>query len=264
MLSLLRPVWAYRGFVLSSVKREFKSKYLNSALGICWVVLQPLSMILVYTLIFSNVMQARLPGIDNTFAYSIYLCAGVLTWGLFTEITGRSVNIFLENANLLKKISFPKLCLPVIAISSALVNFTIIFGLFCIFLAVTGNFPGWVMLWILPLLGIQIMFSIGLGIVLGVANVFFRDVGQAFNVILQFWFWLTPIVYPASILNDTLKALLQFNPMAGLISSYQNLLLLGQPPEWQPLLPITLLGALLCTWGLFSFKRHGGELVDEL
>lgn len=260
----IRALWNYRGFIAGSVKREFKSRYLNSALGVSWVVIQPLAMILVYTLIFSSVMQARLPGVDSTFAYSIYLCAGILTWGLFAEITGRSVTIFLDNANLLKKINFPRLCLPVTVISSALINFAIIFGLFISFLVISGNFPGWVFLWMLPLLAIQVIFSIGLGITLGVLNVYFRDVGQAFGVVLQFWFWLTPIVYPASILSDTLKTLQQYNPMAGLISSYQNLLVLGQAPQWGSLKLVVILGVVLCVWGLLSFRRHGGELVDEL
>src|SRR3546814_13093902 len=86
-------------------------------------------------------MRAKLPGIDSTFAYSIYLCAGLLTWGLFAEIVGRSQNVFLEHANLLKKLSFPRLCLPVTLVLSSLVNFAIIFGLFTAFLVISGNFP---------------------------------------------------------------------------------------------------------------------------
>jgi lipopolysaccharide transport system permease protein len=110
MLSIFKALWAYRGFILGSMKREFQSKYRNSLLGAAWTVINPLAMIIVYTVIFSQIMRAKLPGIDTTFAYSIYLCAGVLTWGLFAEIVGRGQNVFLENANLLKKLSFPRLC----------------------------------------------------------------------------------------------------------------------------------------------------------
>ena len=113
MLGMLRALWVYRGFILGNVQREFQSKYRNSVLGAAWTVINPLSMIIVYTVIFSQIMRARLPGVDTTFAYSIYLCAGALTWGLFAEIVGRGQNVFLENANLLKKLSFPRLCLPV-------------------------------------------------------------------------------------------------------------------------------------------------------
>ena len=118
-MNLLKPLWAYRGFILGSVKREFQSKYRNSLLGASWTVINPLAMIVVYTVIFSQIMRAKLPGVDSTFAYSIYLCAGVLTWGLFAEITGRAQNTFLENANLLKKLSFPRLCLPAMVVANA-------------------------------------------------------------------------------------------------------------------------------------------------
>ena len=91
MIGATLSVWRYRGFVLGSVKREFQSKYRNSLLGAAWTVINPLAMILVYTVIFAEIMRAKLPGVENTFGYSIYLCAGVLTWGLFAEITGREI-----------------------------------------------------------------------------------------------------------------------------------------------------------------------------
>ena len=89
MLGMLRALWAYRGFILGSVKREFQSKYRNSLLGAAWTVLNPLAMIVVYTVVFAKVMHARLPGVDSSFAYSIHLCAGVLPWGMFVEIVSR-------------------------------------------------------------------------------------------------------------------------------------------------------------------------------
>ncbi len=102
MGNIFRALWAYRGFIVGSVKREFQSKYRNSLLGALWTVLNPLAMITVYTVIFSQIMRAKLPGVDSTFAYSIYLCTGILIWGLFAEIVMRAQNTFLEHANLLK------------------------------------------------------------------------------------------------------------------------------------------------------------------
>lgn len=264
MPDFVRPVWAYRGFILGNVKREFQLRYRNSLLGAAWTVLNPLAMIVVYTVIFSQIMRAKLPGVDNSFGYSIYLCAGILTWGLFAEITNRSQNIFLENANLLKKLSFPRLCLPVTVVATALLNFFIIFGLFLIFLVVSGNFPGVALLALIPVLAIQIAFSVGLGMVLGVLNVFFRDVGQLFGVVLQFWFWMTPIVYPATILPERIQQVLALNPMTGLMSAYQTILVRGELPNWHALWPVAVLALLLCIWGLRLFRKHAGEMVDEL
>lgn len=263
-LSLLRPLWAYRGFIIGSVMREFQSKYRNSMLGAAWTIINPLSMIMVYTVIFSQIMKAKLPGVDTTFAYSIYLCAGILTWGLFAEIVGRAQSTFLENANLLKKLSFPRLCLPVIVVMNAGLNFAIIFGLFTIFLVLSGNFPGWPYLALVPTLVILVVFAIGLGITLGILNVFFRDVGQFFGIVLQFWFWLTPIIYPASILPERIQPLMNLNPMARLIEAFQVILVKSQWPNWYSLWPVIVLAIILFVVGFRLFRRHAGEMVDEL
>ena len=265
MSAMLNALWAYRGFVLGSVKREFQLKYRNSLLGAAWTVLNPLAMILVYTLIFSQVMSAKLPGVDSTFAYSIYLCAGVLTWGLFAEIVGRAQNIFLEHANLIKKLSFPRMTLPVIVVLGAGVNFAIIFSLFLLFLLLTDNLPGWSLLAMVPILVIQVAFSVGLGVTLGVLNVFFRDVGQFFGIFLQFWFWLTPIVYPASVLPESVqRLLLPWNPMVPIIAAYQGIFVFGQWPEWSTLAFPGVVALVLCVFGLRLFRRRAGEMVDEL
>ena len=263
-VGLLRGVFAYRGFVLGSVKREFQSKYRNSLLGALWMVLNPLAMIVVYTVIFSRVMNARLPGTETPFAYSIYLCAGVLTWGLFAEIVGRAQNVFLENANILKKLSFPRICLPVIVVLNAGLNFAIIFSLFTVFLVLSGNFPGWVFLAVFPVLLLQVVFSIGLGVTLGVLNVFFRDVGQFFGIALQFWFWFTPIVYPLGAVNSDIAGVIALNPMTALVTAYQDILMAGQWPQWTALTPVAVVGLALCVLGMQLFRKRSGEMADEL
>ncbi|MDD4929089.1 MAG: ABC transporter permease [Gallionella sp.] len=264
MKIMLKSLWSYRGFIFGSIKREFQSKYRNSLLGAAWTVINPLAMIVVYTVIFSQVMRSRLPGVDGAFAYSIYLCAGVLTWGLFAEIVGRAQNTFLEHANLLKKLSFPRLCLPVVVVANALLNFSIVFGLFSLFLLISGNFPGLAYLAMLPVLCILVAFAIGLGISLGVLNVFFRDVGQFFSIVIQFWFWFTPIVYPASILPDSVRSLMSYNPMASIIVAFQDILVTGQWPVWTSLLPASIWAVAMCVLGMRLFRMHAGEMVDEL
>lgn len=262
---MFNSLWMFRGFVLSSVKREFQSKYRNSLLGVAWTVLNPLAMIVIYTVVFSRVMRAKMPGVDSTFAYSIYLCTGIIMWGLFDETIRRSQGIFLDNANLIKKISFPRICLPVIVVLNAGLNFVIIFSLFVGFLVLSGNFPGWIFLAVFPVLILQIVFSIGLGITLGVLNVFFRDVGQLMSIVLQFWFWLTPIVYPSTILPKKIYVIiLLLNPMAALINAYQNIFLHGTLPEWKALLPATLISIVFSVLAMRLFRKHAGEMVDEL
>lgn len=260
----LTSLYRFRGFIAGSVAREFASRYRNSALGMAWLILQPLAQILVYTLVFSQVMQARLPDVDKSFSYSIFLCAGMLTWGLFADIVGRGQTVFLDNASLLKKLNFPRICLPIILVLNALLSFGIIFGLFTAFLAVTGNFPGWAYLGIFPVLAVQSAFAIGLGMVLGVLNVFFRDVGQFFGIVLQFWFWLTPIVYPVTSLPEWAQPYVVWNPMAPVVMAYQGVFLRGEWPSLGSLWPVAVGAVVLCAWGALLFKRCSGDLVDEL
>lgn len=257
-------IWAYRGFIFGTVRREFKLKYQRSMLGAAWVVLNPLAMIVVYTVIFAQVMQARLPGVNTTFSYSIFLCAGITAWGLFSEIVNRCQNLFLDNANLIKKLSFPRLCLPITVVITALMNFGIVFGLFLIFLLITGNLPGWSILSVLPLLLILVCFAMSLGMMVGILNVFFRDVGHFFGVFLSFWFWGTPIVYSSSILPEALKPYIQLNPMTGLIVGFQEVFVNGIWPNWIEMVPITILSFMLCGLAVVLFNRCEGELVDEL
>lgn len=262
--TLLQTLLNYRGFILGSVKREFQTKYRNSMLGAAWTVLNPLAMIVVYTVIFAQVMRSRLPGSDSEFAYSIYLCAGVLSWGLFAEIATRAQTMFIEHAGLIKKISFPRICLPIIVVANALINFGIIFGLFTVFLVLSGNFPGLPYFALIPVYLILVAFAIGLGIILGVLNVFFRDVGQFFAILLQFWFWFTPVVYPVNVLPEHIRALLRFNPMAPVIVAAQDILVHDRWPVWSTLWPVAVLAAVLCLLAMRLFRKRAGEMVDQL
>ena len=262
---MFHSLWAYRGFVLSSVLREFNGRYRESLLGAFWAVANPLAMIVIYTVIFGELMRPTLPGHEKTqFAFSIYLCAGAITWGLFAEMLGRLNNIFLDNANIIKKANFPRICLPAIVVLSSLLNFAIVFVLYLIFLILIGHWPGAAVLALLPLLALQIAFTLGLGILLGTMNVFFRDIGQLTSIVLQFWFWLTPIVYTFSALPEAAKAILQYNPMLPLIQAYQTVLLDQRWPDFASLLPLTVMAVLLLLLGARLFLGRVGEMVDEL
>ena len=265
LIRLLKAIWAYRDFIGGMVRREFASRYTRSLLGGVWAVLDPLSMILIYTLIFSRVMRSRLPGSTDSWNYSIYICVGVIAWEYFTEVINRSQGMFLDNSNLLKKMSFPRSTLPVVLLLSATINFSIIAGLFCLFLIVVGRFPGWPVLAMVPLLLMQQGIAVGLGLLLGTLNAFFRDVGQTMGVCLRFWFWLTPIVYPNSVLPERIRHLMfTWNPMARLVVAYQDIFIKGTVPRFALFIPQMFLAMALLGAGFYVFTRLAGEMVDEL
>ena len=261
---MLLALWNYRAFVLASVRREFEARYRASILGGFWAIANPIAQIAVYTLVLSEVMQARLPGVDTAYGYSIFLCAGIIPWLMFSEIVSRSTNVFVENGNLIKKLSFPRICLPATVVGSALLNFAIVFGLFLAFLLVTGRLPSTPLIALPAVVAIQVLLAAALGVLLGVANVFYRDTAQAVAIFLQFWFWLTPIVYPLAIVPERFHPIIEANPMTGVIVAYQDILLAQRWPDWIRLLPALSAAVIVAAIAMRFFRRRSGEMVDEL
>lgn len=261
---MLRECWQFRGFILASVKRDFVTRYLGTQLGFFWAVIQPLAMILIYTLVFANIMRPALPGHDSAFAYSIYLCAGIFTWQLFSDLLTRCVGIFVHNGALLKKVNLPKLSLPVIAALASLANFAVVMILFFMFLAGVGDFPVVALAGIVPVVALVVAFAVGLGVLLGTVNVFYRDVEQATSMVLQFWFWLTPIVYPARALPTFFADVLAWNPMWPIVRFIQTLFLEDRVPAWSTLAYPAAVAVGFLALGWVAFRKLSGEIVDEL
>ena len=263
-LSSIQALWSYRGFVVANARREVVGRYTGSILGSTWNLVHPLVSVLIYTLVFTEVMRARLPGVDDTLAYGVFICAGILMWGLFAEIANRMTNVFVENANLIKKASFPRICLPATVALSAIANYALLLTLVCAFLVVTGRFPGWPVLWIVPLTLVTLGTAIGLGMTAGVLQVFFRDIGSIISIGLQLWFWLTPIVYPLQAVPEGIRQAIAFNPLAGLARAYQDVFLFGSTPQWSGVVPAAALAIATLALALVLYRRHAAELADEL
>lgn len=263
-LGRARALWTYRGFVLGMVARDFRGRYFGSALGASWALLNPLAQIVVYTVVFSQVMRAKLPGASDGLGYSLYLCAGLLPWGYLVEILTRSQVVFLEQANLLKKVSFPRITLPAYVFVSATVNFAIVWGLFLLFLVASGRWPGWVLLALVPLFVLQQVFAVALGVFLGVINVFFRDVAHIVALVLPFLFWLTPIAYPLSVVPESVQRLIVLNPVYPLIAAYQGIVVEHRWPIWSNLWPVAGVAVAAVLAGDLAFRRLSRLMVDEL
>jgi lipopolysaccharide transport system permease protein len=257
---MFTAIWNYRSFVLGSVKSDFQHKYCKSVLGAIWVTINPLYMIAIYTVIFSNVVRTDFHG----FSYPIYVAAGTLTWNFFTEIINRSQTVYLSYANIIKKLNFPHICLSIIVIANAWIGFLIAFGLFTIYLLSSGNFPGWCFLGLIPVLIVQTFFAVGLGTFFGVLNIFMRDVGQAMGVILQIWFWLTPIVYLSKSLPAKAQMLVQLNPITPLINAYHNILVFKLWPSWDSLIFPALMAGFFCWVSVAFYRKYLVEILDEL
>lgn len=264
MLGMLRSLWQYRSFIVSSIRNEFVTRFARSRLGGFWMIVHPLVQVAIYSLILSNVLSAKLPGIENKYAYAIYLMAGTLAWSLFSDVISRCLNLFIEQGNLMKKMKFPRITLPVIVVGSCVLNNLILAVAIVIVLVLLQHDLGLTKLWLLPLTLVVLMLSIGIGLILGVMNVFMRDIGQVVPILLQLTFWFTPIVYPASIIPTWAQGALNFNPMYPVVNAYHDVLVYNVAPHPLELVLITGISVLLLLIGLFMFRRASAEMVDAL
>ena len=209
-------------------------------------------------------MAAKLPGITDKSAYAVYLMAGMAAWALFTEITSRCLSVFIEYGGTMKKIAFPRLCLPLIVGGSALLNhLLLLLATLAVFLFL-GKQPSYCWLYLPVGIVIISIFAFGLGVLLGLLNVFVRDIGQVFTVVIQLWFWVTPVVYAPGMLSAETQRIISANPLTPLVAIYQNVLLYGKEPEWQSLIIPSAVGLVLLMISFIVFRRASAEILDAL
>ncbi len=261
--SLFAAAWRYRRFVVSSVVNDFRSRLSRSKLGTVWIVLHPLAQVLIFATILSSVLAARLQGIDNKYAYAVYLVSGILCWSLFAEIVQRCLTVFIDNGSLLKKMQFPRIALPLIVVGSSLVSNVALLLAILLILPVLGFYPTLAWIWIPVLMVLTVMLATGIGLLLGTLNVFARDIGQVMAIVLQFWFWVTPIVYPVDVVPEAFKSTLAFNPVAPLVMGYHDVIVYGRAPGAGLVYP-AVMSLILLALGFFVFRRASAELVDAL
>lgn len=264
MNGMLLAAWQFRHFIRSSIVNEFRSRFIRSRLGGLWGIIHPLMQVAIFAFILSHVLASKLPGIDNPYAYAIYLMAGTLAWNLFAEVMQRSLTLFIDNGNLLKKIAFPRISLPMIVVGGALLNNMLLLLAILLIFLLLGHVPGGQILWLPVLVLVTLGLGLGLGLILGVLNVFLRDIGQVVPIVLQFLFWFTPVVYMSSIIPEQFRQWLVLNPMYSVVEAYHQVLVFNQPPALGGIAVIGVLAALLSLLAMILFRKASPEMVDML
>ncbi|WP_225703524.1 ABC transporter permease [Bradyrhizobium cenepequi] len=249
---------------MSSIRGDLKGRFARSYLGGFWFLLHPLMQALIFSIILAEIMRARMPNVDSEAAYPIYVLSGMAAWGLFSEILNRSLNIFIEQASAMKKIAFPRLCLPIIVWGNALINHVLLLVAIAVIFLFFGHLPGLAWSYIVPGMVLISAMAFGIGVFLGVLNVFARDIAQIMTVAMQLWFWFTPIVYVKNVVPAKFQAVIDLNPMTGLVGVYQNALLLNQGPSLRSLIPPVIISVVAVLASFAIFRRASPELVDAL
>jgi len=261
---LLKALVNNRYFIISSVIGELKGRFARSKLGLAWTILNPICQAAIYAVILSEVLGAKFGAVDNKAAYAIYLLSGIACWSLFSEIVNRSLTVFIEYAQTIKKYSFPKICLPAIVFLGAIINHIFLLLSVLVIAMFFGHFPSEDIIFIPIGILITSMFAFGIGVFLGVLNVFARDVGQVVSVLLQVWFWFTPIVYATSSLSEGIRSSIALNPMTNIINFYQTIILFKRAPDLTALLYPVVCAVVMCFLAIFIFRRASADIVDAI
>jgi ABC-type polysaccharide/polyol phosphate export permease len=225
-------LYRHRGYIWRTAWSEVRTRYAGAGLGVLWNFIQPLAMILIFTVVFTSIMRSRSITLADgrTIHYTVYLCAAMLPWNAFCECVTRGTQAFVANAIYLRKLPIPEQVFVAQSALSALIHLAISFTVLVVVALVLGHTPTWHWALVPIPAALLIAMGFGIGLVLGTLNAFIRDIGQIVPIILQVGFWLYPIVYDASILPPDLREALLFNPVYPFLTSIRDLFISQRVP----------------------------------
>lgn len=246
------------------VRRDFSQRYAGSLFGFAWSFIQPLWQLLLLSYVFSLIMRAPLDT-EPTSRFWVFLFCGLLPWTAIHEGILRSATVIVEHAEMVKKIAFPAEILVLAVTSTSLIHQGITLALFVGALAVVGELA-WGQVWLLPLaLALQVLLTLGLGYWMAAVQVYFRDAAQLLNLVMNAWFYLTPIVYPVAMIPEEVRSWVIANPLAVLVTLYRYAFLGGDAGRWLHALPLLASMTLfLFASGLALFRRLEPGFSDEI
>jgi len=260
-----RPLWELPrriDLIWSLTKRELAARYKGSALGILWAILTPVVMIAIFTIIFAGIFKAKFGSSDSQWDFALYLFCGLLPWNAFQEALTSSSNVVVTRANLVKRVVFPLEALPVAQTLAAILNQ--LFGTIALLLGmILIRHELHATLVYLPLLLIpQFIATLGGAWLLASLGVFIRDIVQGTTLVLMAWMYLTPIIYPESIVPQAYRRIINLNPFSALIRSYRRIFLEGLPPDWTGLLYFLAFALMAFLLGYWWFARSRKNFAD--
>lgn len=257
----MRDLWIYRELIFFMVWRDIKVKYKQTLLGMAWTVIQPVMTMLVFSFLFGRVAKLPTEGIP----YPVFAFAALLPWGLFVTALNQGSRSLVAHNNMVTKIYFPRLILPMSSVFAGLVDFAIAFVILVGLMIYYQVTPAWNLLWTLPLfLLLAIVTALGVALWLSAINVQYRDVNQALPFLTQFWLFATPVAYSASVISDKWQVVYSLNPMAGVVNGFRWALLgTGSGPDIALWVSVGI-SVLIFISGLFYFRSMEKTFADTI
>jgi lipopolysaccharide transport system permease protein len=261
------PLWELPGrseLIFSLAKRELLARYKGSALGIVWALLTPVVMIAIFTFIFAGIFGARFGASQSHWDYALYLFCGLLPWTMFQETLQQSASTIVAHANLVKRVVFPLETLPVAQAFSSLGNQLFASIALLIATLVIQQQLHLTALWFPVLVIPQLLFTLGAAWLIASLGVFLRDIAQGITLLLMAWMYLTPIIYPESIVPARFRVFINLNPFTSLVRSYRRIFLEGAAPDWSGLAYFTGFAIVSFLVGYWWFARTRKNFADVI
>jgi lipopolysaccharide transport system permease protein len=245
-------------------KRDFTERFAGSILGSLWAIIWPIVNLFIYIIIFGRLMGARLPGKSDIYAYGVYIAAGLIPWAAFASSISRSTSVFLDKSHIISKMKVSLPSLLVYVSLSETITFMVSMFFFLVFLYF-NDFQFSSRLILLPFIYyLQQLFVFGLGLLSATLTVFIRDFKEIVNVLLQLWFWFTPIIYVRDILPDMIKKLIMYNPACVFIESYQRIFIFNDDPPFRVLIILCIATHIMILTSYFFFRVLEKDVRDCL
>jgi ABC-type polysaccharide/polyol phosphate export permease len=260
--SLRRSV-EFKDLVSEFVKSDLKARYAGSALGLYWSVVNPILLLIIYTLVFSVILGVRFKGNPHLHNYSLYLFCGLLPWLAFQESITASVGALTKNANLVRNVVFPLKTLHTSIVISALISELIGIAILLVFRLVLTGTIGYLFPFLAVVVFFQFLLTMGFSLLLSALNVFFRDVGPLMTPIIRMWMYLTPVFFPLSIVPEKVRLVIYINPMTSLVTAYRDILLNDKLPD-AGFIYFMIFSVGIFIFGYRFFTKNHMKLVDLL
>ena len=260
----LQRILAHKPLIMSFVRRDIQSRYRSSVGGLLWTVLNPLLLLGLFTFVFSSILKIRLGPESGTTEFAFFVFCGLLPLTAIQEGVTRSAHVLIENANLIKRSLFPAYILPLSPALAAFVHQAIGTGVLLLALLTTGHGLSVFLPFLAVVMALQVVFTVGLGWLLASLTVFFRDIGQFLGLAFTMWMFVTPIVYPPSMVPPTFRFLLTVNPLALLVECYRAILLQGGLPPIGDVLRLAAFAAGTSLAGYVTFRKLEPAFADVL